>query len=304
MRPRGRGPQGRRPARSPKGVAAAMHEAAERLAESLLYEGYALYPYTPGATKNATPTPFGIVYPPAYASAQPVAFDHLQVECIAVAADDAEVEAAAVFLQAAGQRHEAGERRDELAPVRLGSLLAEPSTRSFVHEPGPDGGMTASRPGLSGAAQRDGDPLRRACGRAGWRGSGCCSDNATPLTGGGGRRDGPASGAATLLLSTPHDARAGARAGSSRRSSARASPAPRSQAARASTPGRCSRRRPTTRCSAAPIMLPEHPQRRAGEPRQPLRQHRDRGGAAAARPGALRRRARGDRARRTPPCGR
>ena len=37
------------------------------LVESLLYEGYALYPYTPGATKNATPTPFGIAYPPAYA---------------------------------------------------------------------------------------------------------------------------------------------------------------------------------------------------------------------------------------------
>ena len=39
--------------------------------ESLLYEGYALYPYTPGATKNATPTPFGIVYPPAYAEGFP-----------------------------------------------------------------------------------------------------------------------------------------------------------------------------------------------------------------------------------------
>ena len=40
----------------------------EALVTSLLYEGYALYPYTPGATKNATPTPFGIVYPPAYAA--------------------------------------------------------------------------------------------------------------------------------------------------------------------------------------------------------------------------------------------
>ena len=39
----------------------------EQLVDSLLYEGYALYPYTPGATKNATPTPHGIVYPPAYA---------------------------------------------------------------------------------------------------------------------------------------------------------------------------------------------------------------------------------------------
>ena len=46
-----------------------MHEAAESLADSLLYEGYALYPYTPAATKNATPTPFGIAYPTAYADA-------------------------------------------------------------------------------------------------------------------------------------------------------------------------------------------------------------------------------------------
>ena len=29
----------------------------ERLVDSLLFEGYALYPYTPGAIKNATPTP-------------------------------------------------------------------------------------------------------------------------------------------------------------------------------------------------------------------------------------------------------
>ena len=46
---------------------ARVSDALERLVDSLLYEGYALYPYTPGATKNATPTPFGIVYPPAYA---------------------------------------------------------------------------------------------------------------------------------------------------------------------------------------------------------------------------------------------
>ena len=31
----------------------------EELLGTLLYEGYALYPYTPGAAKNATPTPFG-----------------------------------------------------------------------------------------------------------------------------------------------------------------------------------------------------------------------------------------------------
>jgi len=52
----------------------------ERLVDSLLYEGYALYPYTPTATKNATPTPFGIVYPPAYAAASSATFDHLVLE--------------------------------------------------------------------------------------------------------------------------------------------------------------------------------------------------------------------------------
>ena len=52
-------------------------EGLERLVDSLLYEGYALYPYTPSATKNATPTPFGIVYPPAYAAGNVATFDHL-----------------------------------------------------------------------------------------------------------------------------------------------------------------------------------------------------------------------------------
>ena len=55
----------------------------EQLVDTLLYEGYALYPYTPGATKNATPTPFGIVYPPVYAAGSGATFDHLQIECVA-----------------------------------------------------------------------------------------------------------------------------------------------------------------------------------------------------------------------------
>ena len=59
-----------------------MREPLEELVSSLLYEGYALYPYTPGATKNATPTPFGIVYPPAYAESLRATFDHLRLECV------------------------------------------------------------------------------------------------------------------------------------------------------------------------------------------------------------------------------
>ena len=54
----------------------------ERLVDSLLFEGYALYPYTPGATKNATPTPFGIVYPRDYAQTETHAFDRMQMQFI------------------------------------------------------------------------------------------------------------------------------------------------------------------------------------------------------------------------------
>jgi hypothetical protein len=51
----------------------------DELVTTLLWEGYALYPYTPGATKNATPTPFGIVYPPAYAQGSPTTFDRIRI---------------------------------------------------------------------------------------------------------------------------------------------------------------------------------------------------------------------------------
>ena len=119
-----------------------MHEAAERLARSLLYEGYALYPYTPGATKNATPTPFGIAYPPAYAAGQRAAFDRVQIEVVGTAADDGEpeIEAALLFLQAAGPRHQAGERRVAVGPVPLAELIAAPLERAFAFEPGAAGG--------------------------------------------------------------------------------------------------------------------------------------------------------------------
>ena len=94
----------------------------ERLVDSLLFEGYALYPYTPGATKNATPTPFGIVYPADYARHQTHAFDRMQVQGI-VGAADALVTGEIRFLQPSGEQHRAVERR-----VQLG---AAPSTVKF-----------------------------------------------------------------------------------------------------------------------------------------------------------------------------
>jgi hypothetical protein len=83
----------------------------DALVDTLLYEGYALYPYTPGATKNATPTPFGIVYPPVYAAGSGATFDHLQIQCLT---DGASVRGEVHFLQASGTRHEGTARRIDL----------------------------------------------------------------------------------------------------------------------------------------------------------------------------------------------
>jgi hypothetical protein len=94
----------------------------ERLVDSLLFEGYALYPYTPGATKNATPTPFGIVYPADYAKHQTHAFERMQMQGI-VGDADALVTGEVRFLQPSGEQHRAVERR-----VQLG---AAPATVNF-----------------------------------------------------------------------------------------------------------------------------------------------------------------------------
>ena len=107
-----------------------MDRAMEELVRSLLYEGYALYPYTPGV-KNATPTPFGIVYPPGYAEAQPAAFSMLRLEAVFEGAPDDRIGGRVLFLQAMGDRHEAGERSLELAPLTLAELARSPARRSF-----------------------------------------------------------------------------------------------------------------------------------------------------------------------------
>jgi hypothetical protein len=121
----------------------------EQLVSSLLWEGYALYPYTPGATKNATPTPFGIIYPPAYANECPGAFDHARLECVADPEPDAALTATLRYLAPSGQRHEADACRVELGPVPLGERI----TTEF------DGGRLTLRSETRG----DGSAVVRCC---------------------------------------------------------------------------------------------------------------------------------------------
>lgn len=116
-----------------------MSDQLQPLLESLLWEGYALYPYTPGATKNATPTPFGIVYPPVYAATLPSTFDHLELRCVLLAPADAVLSAEVRFLAASGERHQAQARTVTLAGAMVGGLLGRRAEKE-VSLPSGNGG--------------------------------------------------------------------------------------------------------------------------------------------------------------------
>jgi len=98
----------------------------DELLRTLLWEGYALYPYTSGAAKNATPTPFGIVYPPRYAAGNAGARDSLTLRGLALASAAAGLAAEVRFLQSTGPRHEAAERSIVFGELPLAELAATP----------------------------------------------------------------------------------------------------------------------------------------------------------------------------------
>jgi hypothetical protein len=100
----------------------------DELVTTLLWEGYALYPYTPGAVKNATPTPFGIVYPPAYAQGSPTTFDRIRMQGIVDGPAEATLAMDARFLQGAQ------ERRVSLPPVSLAQLEVDGVGTEFAFD--------------------------------------------------------------------------------------------------------------------------------------------------------------------------
>ncbi|HET7051350.1 MAG TPA: hypothetical protein VFI54_23995 [Solirubrobacteraceae bacterium] len=116
-----------------------MTDALEQLVDSLLWEGYALYPYTPTATKNATPTPFGIVYPPVYAATLTSTYDHLELRCVLEAPPDAVLGAEVRFLAPGGQRHQAVQRRIELPGAMVGALAHAPARKQASMADGGEG---------------------------------------------------------------------------------------------------------------------------------------------------------------------
>jgi hypothetical protein len=106
----------------------------EELLRTLLWEGYALYPYTRGATKNSTPTPFGIVYPVSYAAVNAGARGSLTLRGLALAGPWAPLGAEVRFLQSSGDRHEATERRVAFNATPLAQLAAQPCSQAFCED--------------------------------------------------------------------------------------------------------------------------------------------------------------------------
>lgn len=59
-----------------------IENALQELTHTLLYEGYALYPYRNTALKNKTPIPFGVVYPEVYCRYNQYVHCNMQTECL------------------------------------------------------------------------------------------------------------------------------------------------------------------------------------------------------------------------------
>ena len=163
-------------------------EALERLVDSLLYEGYALYPYTPGATKNAMPTPFGIVYPPDYARLGSHTFDLIRIECVLTHEPGAKVAGTTRFLQASGEGHEGVPRQVEIEPVASDDPYGDGVGTEFSFEGGDDGRALTGRARLR--AERVGEGLTRVR---------MCVHNTTELEVPGEELDRPAALVASML---------------------------------------------------------------------------------------------------------
>jgi hypothetical protein len=72
---------------------------AEEIARTLLYEGYALYPYHRSAVKNQKPVPFGVVYPEEYHVHNSHAHAQMQTQCIVTGSGDLSISLTIRFLQ-------------------------------------------------------------------------------------------------------------------------------------------------------------------------------------------------------------
>src|SRR5437588_7614752 len=103
--------------------------ALDRLSQTILYEGYLLYPYRLSALKNQRRWLFGCVFPEAYAKADGTETWTLQTECLADAERTAVLLVRIRFLQLT----DAGTVEREFAPPeqQLDHIIRRPQRTSF-----------------------------------------------------------------------------------------------------------------------------------------------------------------------------
>ncbi|MBS2961488.1 hypothetical protein KGA66_00420 [Actinocrinis puniceicyclus] len=88
-------------------------EQARAVADTILYEGYVLYPYRASAQKNRERFQFGVLMPPAYTRLDPSEHTSSRTECLLECGDEAGVRVFARFLQIQRRTRPDGESWDE-----------------------------------------------------------------------------------------------------------------------------------------------------------------------------------------------
>jgi hypothetical protein len=104
-------------------------DAARKIAEAVLYEGYILWPYHRSTTKNQQRWTFGGVYPRAYSEARGEDDPWLmQTQCLVVGAGDAKIEVRVRFLHVTERKvlRESGGVREFVEELRIGDDLYVP----------------------------------------------------------------------------------------------------------------------------------------------------------------------------------
>jgi hypothetical protein len=157
-------------------------DAVRRIADTVLYEGYILWPYRRSATKNRQRWTFGGVYPPAHTAAHPDDPCVLQAQVLLEGSDDVDVRVRFLHVVERSLVRADGEGVDELD----GHLAWDEATEREVGpgpfeipygtetEPLPNGAIVRTWRALRGAVELSRDPDGRVT---------VCIENTTPWTG-------------------------------------------------------------------------------------------------------------------------
>ena len=132
-------------------------EEARALADTILYEGYVLYPYRASSQKNRERFQFGVLMPPAYTVADPSEESYARTECLLECGDHASVRILVRFLQLQ-RRSEPGAppwdeavEHEHACTVPIAALAEGPlafpirAEAVLAHDSDPDGGSMTTR---------------------------------------------------------------------------------------------------------------------------------------------------------------